>query len=178
MHPERCDVKPADGSRCAGSSAWTRNNSASLRSTPSAMLPLLVLDTNVVLDAWWFADPAVATLVAAVEDGRVRWIATPAMHAEVVEVLDRPAFTGAPDAGRAVLAAFDAWAVIRKPVTVPAAPRCADPDDQAFVDLALAVGARWLVSRDRALLALAGPLRRWGVDVSAPGDWRATDAKR
>jgi len=135
------------------------------------MRPLVVLDTNVVLDAWWFGDPAAAALAASIEGGQARWIATPAMRDELVDVLGRARFTPLPAAGRATLAAFDGWAVVREPAASATAPRCADPDDQAFVDLAVAVGARWLVSRDRALLALRGPLRRWGVDVIAPPDW-------
>ncbi len=34
-------------------------------------------------------------------------------------------------------------------------PRCADPDDQKFLELAQASAARWLVSKDNELLKLA-----------------------
>ena len=50
----------------------------------------------------------------------------------------------------------------RSPITdhaVPAAenplPKCEDPDDQKFLELALASGAAYLVTRDGALLDLA-----------------------
>ena len=35
-----------------------------------------------------------------------------------------------------------------------ALPRCADPDDQKFLDLALAAGAECVLTRDEALLRL------------------------
>jgi predicted nucleic acid-binding protein len=52
---------------------------------------------------------------------------------------------------------------------VPSLPRCEDPDDQKFLELARHAGARWLVSRDKALLKLAGKMQqRAGVAVIAP----------
>jgi predicted nucleic acid-binding protein len=50
--------------------------------------------------------------------------------------------------------------------------RCTDPDDQMFVDLALEAGARWLVSRDRAVLRLARPALPLGLAIVAPERWR------
>lgn len=71
----------------------------------------------------------------------------------------------------AVLGAFDAqvqW--------VDAAPRarcrCSDPDDQMFVDLAVARGVP-LLSKDRALLALRRPLAALGVAVHPPWPWQS-----
>jgi len=50
--------------------------------------------------------------------------------------------------------------------------RCADPDDQMFIDLALAVRACWLFTRDKALLRLAPRARDRGVCVLRPADWQ------
>lgn len=162
------------GARCrtADLEQWFRRARRNRAPSPTVS-PLVVLDTNVVLDAWWFGDPSAAALCSAIETGCVRWMASRAMRDELSDVLGRPAFTQDPVAGRAVLAAFDAWAWMREPAAAPDAPRCTDPDDQAFVDLAVTVGARWLVSRDRALLALRAPLRCRGVAVIAPSDWDA-----
>ena len=58
-------------------------------------------------------------------------------------------------------AAAAAWAGFAHRVETPAAPgpaarlHCSDPDDQKFLELAQASGARWLVSRDNELLKLA-----------------------
>ena len=46
--------------------------------------------------------------------------------------------------------------------------RCSDADDQMFIDLALAAGAQWLFTRDRALLRLARRASERGVVVLRP----------
>jgi predicted nucleic acid-binding protein len=49
--------------------------------------------------------------------------------------------------------------------------RCKDPDDQVFIDLALHVGARWLFTKDAALLKLARRARQRGVGVTSLQQW-------
>jgi predicted nucleic acid-binding protein len=49
--------------------------------------------------------------------------------------------------------------------------RCTDPDDQVFIDLALACKARWLLSKDRALLKLARRARALGLSIQPPASW-------
>ena len=51
---------------------------------------------------------------------------------------------------------------------------CADADDQVFLDLALAERAGWLITRDKALLALRARARRHGLAIGAPEQWMAT----
>jgi predicted nucleic acid-binding protein len=133
--------------------------------------PGAVLDTNVVLDWLLFADPAVLALAAAVMSGRVRWLATTAMRDELASVLARGlAATREVDAA-ALLAAWDAHAQLQ--AASPAQSlRCSDPDDQKFIDLAVAAGARWLVSRDRAVLALARRAAPSGLTILGPAQWR------
>jgi len=47
-----------------------------------------------------------------------------------------------------------------------------------FIDLAIASRARWLVTRDRAVLKLAKRMRASGVEVLAPPDWVAAQSTR
>lgn len=116
----------------------------------------VVLDTNIVLDLFVFADEAARPLRSRLEDGDLRWLATASMRDELERVLAyaqiaaRLAFYGL--AAADVLIIFDRHSV---QVGVPAkAPvTCKDPDDQQFVDLAVAHGAV-LLSKDRAVLAL------------------------
>lgn len=127
----------------------------------------IVLDTNVVLDLLVFDDPATPALRQALAEGSLRWIATPVMREELARVLvyphlvDRLAYYRLSAAE--VLAAFD-----RQVQLVEVAPRapmvCKDPDDQKFIDLALAHGAR-LLSKDRAVLKLKKRLSLAGVAV-------------
>lgn len=128
-------------------------------------LALVVIDTNVVLDLFVFDDPAVAPLRAALVQGCVAWIASEAMREELRRVLDYPHLArrlggGGPDA---VLAAFDRHARRVAPAA-KAAFTCRDPDDQRFIDLAVAHGAA-LLSKDAHVLALARRLAGIGVPV-------------
>jgi putative PIN family toxin of toxin-antitoxin system len=118
-------------------------------------VPLLVLDTNVVLDLLHFDDAIARPLRHALEGGRVRCVATDATLDEWRRVLAYPEF--ALDAAQQA-ALFDRYQVLSELAGAVEAgaglPRCSDPDDQKFIELAAAAGARVLVSKDRALLDL------------------------
>lgn len=134
--------------------------------------PRVVLDTNVLLDLWVFNDPAVAALAAALGAGRLQPVRSPATDGELRAVLARPAFALAPERQAALLADWLAQAV---PIDAPpvAGLRCRDPLDQKFVELAVAAGAGVLVTRDRALLALARRARGRGIAVVTPAEFAA-----
>ncbi|HZT56722.1 MAG TPA: PIN domain-containing protein [Burkholderiaceae bacterium] len=145
---------------------------------PQPAPPAVVLDTNAVLDWLVFRNPELESLGAAIVRGDVRWIATAWMRAELAHVLDR----GHLDAWQPELPGI--WAqwerhCAQQPTPTFTGPsgrlRCSDPDDQPFIDLARAGGARWLISRDRAVLKLARRLREHGVAVIPPGAWRPLD---
>ena len=129
----------------------------------------VVLDTNLALDLLVFDDPACVPLREALACAQLRWIATPAMRDELARVLGYPLIVARlarmERSAQQVLAAFDMQA---QNVTAPsAAPcRCDDPDDQIFIDLAVAHGAR-LLSKDRAVLAMHKHLVGLGVAVAA-----------
>lgn len=144
-----------------------------------APLPRVVLDTNVCLDLFVFGDASCAALRDALDAGAVAAIVDAACRDEWLGVLGYPQL--ALDATRraAAVAAFDARLCLlaeteRKPSPVlPRLPRCADPDDQKFLELAWAGGAQWLLSRDKALLKLARRARRdHGFGIATPRDWQ------
>ncbi|WP_418317397.1 PIN domain-containing protein [Piscinibacter sakaiensis] len=142
---------------------------------PSSTTPGIVLDTNVVLDWLVFRDPACQALAAAIESGAVRWLAAGALRDELDDVLGRGVGAERQPDRAAIEAAWLRHAVIH-PAAVPAAAmarrcRCSDPDDQKFIDLALAHGARWLLSRDRAVLKVAREARLFGLEIVAPSNW-------
>lgn len=144
-----------------------------LQTTPGTRPPAVVLDTNTVLDWLVFNDPAVLPLTTALQQGQLRWLACAAMRDELARTLGyRTLARWKPDSER-VLSQFDAVTeVLPSPPPAPLNLRCSDPDDQVFLDLALAHGARWLVSHDRALLKLARRVRPLGLAIVRPGDWR------
>lgn len=133
------------------------------------MTPAVVLDTNVLLDWWVFRNPRVAPWCDEVQAGRILWLACPRMRQEFERQLGRDLLSRwAPDAA-AALAGFDAHALLLpEPPPAPGTLRCRDADDQVFLDLALAHQAKWLLTHDRDLLALARRARRLGLEIRAP----------
>ena len=140
-------------------------------------LPRVVLDTNVCLDLFVFGDPRAAALGTALRAGAVQAVTDAACRDEWLRVLGYPQI--ALDAARraAAVADYDAWLAPWSETVagVPAPlPRCADADDQKFLELAQRVHAGCLLSRDLELLKLAPCTRRdHGFDVIAPWDWPA-----
>lgn len=132
---------------------------------PADGVARVVIDTNRVLDLWLFDEPATAGLAQDIRSGALCWLAHDAMRVELARVLGYPALIRQCERrGRdaaAVLAAFDRWAQ-PAPIAAPAPLRCRDPDDQMFIDLAVAWRAE-LRSRDRAVLELRRPLAALGV---------------
>lgn len=134
---------------------------------------VVVIDTNAILDAWWFEDPRAIGLARAVQARQLRWLATPAMRAELQDVLGRARFVTDPDRCERVLASFDTWVESVQAPAKAAMLTCLDPDDQGFIDLALAHRAAWLITRDRALLDLARGASASGCRIVPPWIWLA-----
>ncbi len=121
----------------------------------------LVLDTNVWLDWLVFADPSVESVREAVANGRAAVYIDAPCEAELIRVLaydlgkhsiDAAAQASCLAACRsAALRIEDAVADARRALL----PRCSDPDDQKFLEAALAAHADFLVTKDQALLELA-----------------------
>lgn len=127
----------------------------------------IILDTNIVLDLLVFDDAAAAPLREALQTGQLQWIATAPMRDELERVLAYPQivkrlqFYG--KSAEQVLAARDAQVQ-----TVEVAPKasvtCKDPDDQQFIDLAVA--HRCLVlSKDQAVLCMKKRLLALGASA-------------
>jgi predicted nucleic acid-binding protein len=134
----------------------------------------LVIDTNVVLDWLAFRHPVGAPLAEALTSGQCRWLCTRAMRDELAHVVAREALGRWVIDPDAVLAVFDALAVdAGTPPLLGAAERlrCSDPDDQQFIDLAIARRVDALLTRDRAVLHLASRARRFGVLIATPETW-------
>jgi putative PIN family toxin of toxin-antitoxin system len=127
-------------------------------------VPRIVLDTNVCLDLLVFRDPACMPLHDALQRGAVHAMTRPDCREEWRRVLHYPGLPVDAAARPRLIAAFDAlshMAPARQALAAVPLLRCADPDDQKFLELALDTGARWLLSKDRELLKLAN--RTWRV---------------
>lgn len=118
----------------------------------------VVLDTNVLVSLYVFADSRFAPLRARIESGAWQAVTNDACFGEFRRVLGYPRFalTEARQAG--ALAAYAASAALHDgapPAATAALPRCKDRDDQKFLELARDGDADWLVTADKALLRLA-----------------------
>ena len=125
----------------------------------------VILDTNIVLDVFVFSDAAAIPLRAGLAAGALDWLATQPMRDELARVLAYPKIAArlafCEIRAEDVLAGFDQHARL---VDVPpkCSLTCSDPDDQKFIDLAVAHQAL-LLSKDRAVLSMAKRLLRQGI---------------
>ncbi len=131
---------------------------------PAAGL-LLVLDTNVVLDWVAFGDARVRPIAAAIERGALRAVTNAACLQELRRAL---AYAQVKLGAAAQALAYDRYVAHARGFEIADAaaaaqlPRCEDPDDQKFLELAWHARASHLLTRDRALLKLARELAQVG----------------
>ena len=121
----------------------------------------IVLDTNIWLDWLLFEDTGIARIRQLQEAGRLEIVVNAECEAEFAGVIGRQFRKKILDA-RAQAAALAQLRRLSTRIDVqPTAaerarlPRCRDPHDQKFLELALAGGAGCLLTKDRELLALS-----------------------
>jgi putative PIN family toxin of toxin-antitoxin system len=117
----------------------------------------VVLDTNVLVSLYVFADSRFAPLRARVESGQWQAVTNDACFAEFRRVLGYPLFVLNAEQQQEALAAYSAFVICHgeSRLATLALPRCTDSDDQKFLELARDSAADWLVTADKALLRLA-----------------------
>lgn len=150
----------------------------------SGSIPRIVLDTNVCLDLFVFDDPRIARLRDAMRTGAIEAMTDTPCREEWRRVLAYPALALPETRQSAALAEFDhlvtrcAEDALPAPTNARRLPRCRDPDDQKFLELAACSGARWLLTRDDHLLALGRRTARegWFV-ILTPQAWAAEQAR-
>ena len=136
---------------------------------------LIVIDTQSLFDWLVFRNAACNGWHAALAGGSWQWIFTSPMRRE----FDHVAAKGFGERWSLPMETIaNAWTIHARSVETPAALgagsrlHCSDPDDQKFIDLAIAAGAHTLVSRDKALLKLTRKaLERHGLLVRTPQAW-------
>jgi putative PIN family toxin of toxin-antitoxin system len=124
-----------------------------------------VIDTNIVLDLWLFEDPATVPLRAALQSGLISHLATSSMREELARVLTYPhivkRMAKSNVQAQDILNRFDEHHVVAEPAA-KAPCTCKDPDDQKFIDLAVAHAVP-LLSKDAAILCMKKRLFQAGV---------------
>lgn len=142
------------------------------RPAPAAGLAA-VLDTHVLMDCFHWGNAASGPVREALESGAMTALECRDTFLELAGVLSRPQF-GADEAHVREVLERTARRVrfVPQEAMERAAPtlsiRCRDPEDQKFLTLAVAGGARVLITRDRLLLKAAKRLRARGVEPMTP----------
>jgi len=137
----------------------------------------LVLDTNVWLDWLVFDGNEVAGLKQARRDNAVEFVIDAACLDEVTRVLAYPEFSLGETERAAHLGRIRELARFFDGTgTCADLPRCTDPDDQKFLELARSAKAGAVITRDKALLKLGRrTARRYGFSIRTPRDWVALE---
>ena len=147
-------------------------------SKPSAVIPCVVLDTNVCLDAFVFADAHAQTLLRTLQRGAVHAVIDQACRDEWLRVITYPQFALDADRQQRATEQLDRYLRFlpdeRRIARDIVLPICKDTDDQKFLELALAAQAQWLITKDKELLKLGRrTLRDAGFAVLTLKEWDA-----
>jgi putative PIN family toxin of toxin-antitoxin system len=126
----------------------------------------VVFDTNTVVSALLFRRGRLHWLRAHWHSGAVIALVSADTAGELIRVLAYPKFRLEAAEINALLADYLPYTEVVAVSSRGKSPRCRDPDDQMFVDLALQGRADVLVSGDRALLEMEVDL-----PVLSPADY-------
>lgn len=129
----------------------------------------IVLDTNIWLDWLVFRDASLLHLKNSVSEGRAVIVINSACEAELERVLAYDLARHTLDAGAQAACLAECRRIAQRvDTTAPESerkvlPRCVDPDDQKFLELALAARADVLITKDHKLLELARRTKAFGI---------------
>ena len=130
----------------------------------------VVLDTNVVVSALLFERGRLAWIRGLWLEGRVVPLVSRPTVEELIRVLAYPKFRLSAEDVESLIAAYLPYSLtVAAGPSKRSLPKCEDPDDQPFLDLASAGKADVLISGDRAVLALAG---RMAFAIESPEPFR------
>ena len=141
----------------------------------------IVLDTNVCLDLFVFNDSRWQLLLDALRDGTVDAVTREDCRKEWQIVLGYSHLGLDELARRQCAEQFDGLIRCMPMATADDSstrlPLCRDRDDQKFLECARDAGASILITKDKALLKLAGKTRRAGLfQIMLPEQWLKTTA--
>ena len=119
-----------------------------------------------------FDDPTVMPLKSACGDARVRIAINAACLEELGRVLAYPEFELDEATRNALFTEVRNCTYRVETMLLSPLPRCPDPDDQKFLELARDAQADWLITKDKALLNIAK--KRFdgaGFKIGTPEHW-------
>ena len=131
----------------------------------------VVLDTNVLLSALLFHAGALFWLRNAWQTDEIHPLSSRETMAELIRVLSYPKFDLTGEEQEDLLADYLPWCETVVVSMPPAIPRCRDPFDRPFFELAFVAQADALLTGDNDLLVLA---KDFPVPILTPGVFRDT----
>jgi putative PIN family toxin of toxin-antitoxin system len=127
------------------------------------MKPNVVLDTNILLDLFYFKDPSVQELFNRLVQRKITAYTCPDIWAELEEVLARKPFDQSIEQIKAIRDKNSPLFEWLTPGVKKSGIKCLDPDDQIFIELAITVAPCLLITKDRDLLRLSKRLLQVNV---------------
>ena len=120
------------------------------------MRPIIILDTNILLDILVFDDERAHPLRAALDANQLDAVATDKTFAEFLDVIGREQFSLNEDQQHLIGEQWKKWARIVSDEELCQAPwKCKDRDDQVFINLAYSLRPSALISKDKQVLKIA-----------------------
>lgn len=118
--------------------------------------PVVILDTNILLDILVFDDQRAHPLRGALVEKKIDAVATVKTIEEFVDVIGRSQFDLNPNQQEEIQLQWESWSRILDDGDLIAAPwKCKDRDDQVFINLAYSLRPAILISKDKLVLKIA-----------------------
>ena len=132
------------------------------------MKPIVVLDTNILLDVLVFDDSRAHPLRAALIAGELDVVATEKTLAEFLDVIGREQFSLSQEKQHEIMSQWRSWSRLIKDDALDIAPwKCKDRDDQVFINLAYTLKPAMLISKDKMVLKIAKRAQKDDVVITS-----------
>ena len=136
----------------------------------NSRIPLIVPDTNVLMDMWVFENPVSMQLLQMIRSGKIQAARSRETLEELADVLSRLAFSRSEQQQEQILREWLSLSIDIPDPSPSAGVFCKDPDDRKFIALALCSRATILVSRDKAVLKAGRKAKTLGLAILTPED--------
>ena len=132
------------------------------------MKPVVVLDTNILLDVLVFDDSRAHPLRAGLIAGSLDAVATDKTLAEFLDVIGREQFSLPQEKQHEIMFQWRSWSRLINDAVLEVAPwKCKDRDDQVFINLAYTLKPAILISKDKMVLKIAKRAQKDGVVITS-----------
>jgi len=127
--------------------------------------PRVVLDTNIILDLFYFKDKSVVYLYECLKTEQVQAFTCELIWAEFTEVLTRKPFNQSKSEIDLIRSSYQHLLTWQAPQRNNAGIKCRDLDDQIFIELSVEIAPCSLITKDKDLLVLQKKLQKLQVQV-------------